>query len=430
MRSALPLLMLLGSAIVPALAMTHARARAQHGRAQQNSSDSYLALVGGTIYPSATDSPIRNGVVLIHAGKIVAVGSQSVLKGVSNVERIDCSGMTVTAGFWNSHVHFFERKWANAAEIPAAELARQLEDFTTRWGFTSVFDLSSLWENTRRLRDRINSGEVAGPRILSTGEALVAKGTLPPEIVMTLAGGMKVPLPEIATPEEATAATRKLLAEGVDAIKIHNGRTQMPPPPAPAFNEEALRAAVAEAHGAGKLAFVHPNTSAEILAAVRAGVDVIGHTTPFAGPWNDAVLAAMMEHKVALTPTMTIWKYFMRHDRASTQDKIVETETGQLRAWVKQGGTVLFGTDLGAVDPDPSEEYALMAQSGMSFRQILASLTTAPAERFGAAEKLGRIAPGMSADVVVLQGDPERDLRALTAVRYTLRDGKIVYRAR
>lgn len=422
MRSALPVLMLLSSAIVPVVAMTHARARAL-----QHSSDEYLALVGGTIYPTPTDPPIRNGVVLLRGGKIVAVGNSSVLKGVNNVERIDCSGMTVTAGFWNSHVHFFERKWANAGEIPAAELTRQLEDFTTRWGFTSVFDLSSPWENTRRLRERINCGEVAGPRILSTGEALVAKSTLPPEIVMTLSGAMKVPLPEIATAEEATATTRKLLAQGVDAIKIHNGRTQMPPPAAPAFNEEALRAAVSEAHAAGKPVFVHPNTPAEILAAVRAGVDVVGHTTPFAGPWNDTVLAAMMEHRVALTPTLTIWKYFMRHDRLSRQDKIVETETGQLRAWVKEGGTVLFGTDLGAVDPDPSEEYALMAQSGMTFRQILASLTTAPAERFAQAEKLGRIAPGMAADLVVLQGDPEHDLGALTAVRYTVREGRVIF---
>ncbi|HEU5453459.1 MAG TPA: amidohydrolase family protein [Terriglobales bacterium] len=420
MRGALPLLMLLGSAMLPLAA------RGQGA----NSSDSYLALVGATIYANPSDAPIRNGVVLIHSGKIVALGDSSVLRGITNIERIDCSGMTVTAGFWNSHVHFFERKWANAAEIPAAELTRQLEDFTTRWGFTSVFDLSSLWENTRRIRERIDSGEVAGPRILSTGEALVARGTLPPEIVMTLSGAMKVTLPEISTPEEATSAARKLLAEGVDAIKIHNGRTQMPPPATPAFNEEAVRAAVLEAHAAGKPAFVHPNTPAEILAAVRAGVDVVGHTTPFAGPWNDALLAAVREHKVALTPTLTIWKYFMRHDRQSTQHKIVETETEQLRAWVKQGGTVLFGTDLGAVDPDPSEEYALMAQSGMTFRQILASLTTAPAERFGAAEKLGRIAPGMIADVVVVQGDPEQDLRALTAVRYTVRAGQIIYRAR
>lgn len=69
-----------------------------------------------------------------------------------------------------------------------------------------------------------------------------------------------------------------------------------------------------------------------------------------------------------------------------------------------------------------------MAAAGMSFRQILASLTTAPAERFGESRRLGRIAQGFEADLAVLKEDPSRDLRALTSVKYTLRGGKIIYR--
>jgi len=101
-----------------------------------------------------------------------------------------------------------------------------------------------------------------------------------------------------------------------------------------------------------------------------------------------------------------------------------------LRAWIAEEGEVLFGTDLGAVDPDPSEEYALMSQAGMTFSQILASLTTVPAEKLGAASELGRVAKGFKADLVLLQDDPAKDLRALTAVQYTLRDGKIIYSGR
>jgi len=99
-------------------------------------------------------------------------------------------------------------------------------------------------------------------------------------------------------------------------------------------------------------------------------------------------------------------------------------------AWVDAGGKVLVGNDLGAVDYEPAEEYTLMAEAGMSVRQILASLTTAPAERFGAASHLGRIAPGLTADLVVIRGDPVRDIHALAAVEYTLRDGTIIYRRR
>src|SRR5580704_8086268 len=121
-----------------------------------------LALVGGAIYVSPTAEPIPNGVVLIRGGKISAVGSRAAVQVPATFQSLDCSGRTITAGFWNSHVHFFERKWTNAAAIPAAELARQLQDMFTRYGFTSVFDTASPWENTKRIRERVDSDEVSG----------------------------------------------------------------------------------------------------------------------------------------------------------------------------------------------------------------------------------------------------------------------------
>jgi len=410
--------MLLHSAIL--LALTGGTAFGQH----LDSSNEYLALVGGTIYASPTDEPIRDGVVLIQGGKIAAVGSRAQVKIPRTAQTLDCSGLTITAGFWNSHVHFFERKWANAATIPAPELGRQLQDMLTRYGFTSVFDLGSMWENTRRLRDRIESGEVPGPRIRSTGEALIPPGALPSDTVIAMMGLMKFPAPEIADAAQAGAAAGKNLDAGVDGIKLFASS-----PRSPALPESAIQAAVAEAHRAGKPVFVHVNTGADVLTAVRGGVDIIAHTTPSSGPWDETILEAMKERRVALTPTLTLWRYYARHDRVSAQDQIVNTEVGQLRAWLAKGGEVLFGTDLGAVEYDPSEEYALMSEAGMNFRQILTSLTTAPAERFGESKQLGRIAAGMQADLVVLKGDPAASLRALTAVQYTLRAGKIIYRA-
>ena len=70
-----------------------------------------------------------------------------------------------------------------------------------------------------------------------------------------------------------------------------------------------------------------------------------------------------------------------------------------------------------------------MTQAGMTFRQVLRSLTTAPAERFGMSKQTGRIAPGLAADMAVLRNDPSTDVRALTTVQYTLRSGKVIYRA-
>jgi hypothetical protein len=75
------------------------------------------------------------------------------------------------------------------------------------------------------------------------------------------------------------------------------------------------------------------------------------------------------------------------------------------------------------------EEYELMAQAGMDVRQILASLTTAPAERFGDSRRVGRIAQGFAADLVVLDKDPSENVRAFAAVRYAIRDGKVIYQS-
>ena len=71
-----------------------------------------------------------------------------------------------------------------------------------------------------------------------------------------------------------------------------------------------------------------------------------------------------------------------------------------------------------------------MARAGLSYRQILAALTTNPAQRFGFARRSGRVAKGMEADLVVLDGDPAKDLTALSRVRYTIRGGRVIYAAR
>ncbi len=393
---------------------------------QPGDSNSQLALVGGTIYPNPRQQPIRDGVVLIQDGKIAAVGSKAILQTAQSVQVIDCSGLTITAGFWNSHAHFFERKWADAGTIPARELDRQLQDMLTRYGFTAVFDVGSNWENTRRLRARIDSGEVNGPRIRSTGEALVAAGAVPSDAVIRALGYVTSTSFAITSAAQATSASRKLLDAGVDGIKVH---LQPPPPPNAPLGDSSIQAAVNEAHRVGKVVFVHPNSGANVRAAVQAGVDVIAHTTPSSGPWDETTLAAMKNGRVALTPTLTVWKSLLRHDRLSAQEQSVSASVAQLQAWVAAGGTVLFGNDLGAVEYDPTEEYTLMSEAGMSFRQILASLTSAPADRFGASTQLGRIVPGFIADLAILRGNPSQDIRAFATVQYTLRDGKIIYQA-
>jgi imidazolonepropionase-like amidohydrolase len=416
MNRAILIVIVIGSAIATVMSLAFSE--------QALRSNDSLALVGGTIYVNPTDAPVRNGVVLITNGKIAAIGVRGQVKLAQGTTILDCTGHTITAGFWNSHVHFMERKWSEAASIPTSELGLQLQDMLTRYGFTAAFDLSSPWENTRIIRDRIASGEVPGPRIFSTGLGMLpANSVLPPDAIASFMGWSNPKAPEISDAGQASAAAKKLLDSGVDGIKLF-----VSVPPRASLSQGSIEAAAREAHRAGKPVFVHPNTGADVLTALRAGVDIIAHTTPRSGPWDDMLLTAARQHQAALIPTLWIWKWYARHDRRSVQDEIVGSELGQLRSWIANGGTVLFGTDLGATDPDPAEEYRLMAQAGMSFQQILASLTTAPAQRFGTKE-LGRIAVGFDADLVVLKSDPAQNIQALTAVAYTLRDGKIVYKA-
>ena len=178
-----------------------------------------------------------------------------------------------------SHVHFFERKWADTRMMTAADLTVELEAAFSHYGFTSVFDVSSDWQNTRRLRDRIESGEVSGPKIYSTGAALVPRSAQPSDTVMRLMGIMPTPLVEVVDAEEATAAAEKLLDLGVDGIKLFASASRGPP-----LGDAVISAVARVAHSRHKLLFVHPNSGADVLAAMRSGADIIAHTTPCLRP--------------------------------------------------------------------------------------------------------------------------------------------------
>ena len=335
-----------------------------------------------------------NGSVLVDGERIVRTGDIATFDVPDGTATIDCTGATIVPGFWNAHVHFFERKWADADAMKADELSAQLGAFV-RYGFTNVFDLSSSLANTQALRDRIARGEVMGPNIRSTGEGIVAPGAVPPPDVLRVMGIMNVPLPEAGDVQSARRAVAHLLESGADAIKVFlssNSGTIV-------IDADVLQTIADETHRAGKKLFVHPNTPEDVKLALRAGADVLAHTTP-RGAWDDEILRAARDGQTALIPTLALWRHVMRHDRFFMQGEIVANAVTQLRAWHEAGGIVLFGTDYGAVDADPNPEYTLMRAAGMSDDAILASMTSTPADFFG--EPSGRIAEGLIADLVVV----------------------------
>jgi imidazolonepropionase-like amidohydrolase len=380
-------------------------------------------LQGGNIHVDPWTAPIEDGVLVIEKGRITGLGRRDGIEYPSELPVIDCSGLNIAAGFWNSHVHFTELKWENAAEQPTAQLDAQLQDALTRHGFTTVFDLSSDWVNTSALRARIESGEVPGPRIRSVGEGMIPEGAAPAEGILEQMGWMDTALPEVKNPRQAAEHSQNLVAKGVDGIKLFaSGQGGQ------VMAEGAIEVAVEVAHRKRLPVFVHPNSNVEISAAVGAGVDVLVHTTPQSGAWDEALLREMITAEIALTPTLTLWPQVLRGVAPAERAATIAMALEQLGSFHRAGGTVLFGTDLGAVHIEPVEEYVLMAGAGLGFADILASLTTTPAQRFDADHELGRIAPGHQADLVIFGGNPERDIRVLADVRYTIRAGEIIYR--
>jgi imidazolonepropionase-like amidohydrolase len=330
----------------------------------------------------------------------------------------------VSAGFWNNHVHFTGPQWQSAASAPTDQLARDLQAMITSRGIVRVFDTGSYLPDTLALRRRIESGEIPGPAILTTGPGFAPVGGSPYYI-------RPARLPELSGADEAGPLVERVLDEGADAVKLFTGSFASPTNIV-VMPVEVVRAAVEAAHRRGKLVFAHPSNSPGARAAVEGGVDILAHTFPSDGdrPWDRSLPGRMRELGMSLIPTLKLWPYELK--KAGLPAPIIERVLGngeaQVRAFVAVGGQVLFGTDLGYMtDYDPTDEYVYLERAGLGYPAILATLTTAPAQRFGLGARTGRLVPGLDADIAVVEGQPESDIRALAQVRYTIRAGRVIY---
>lgn len=385
-----------------------------------------LAVVGARVYPSPGTPPIEHGVVLIKNGKIVAVGDQQRVKVPANLRVIDGKGLVLLAGFWNSHVHFMSPVWEHADSLPAAQLTAQLTEMLTSHGFTHAFDLATLnFRNLRALRDRVRSGEVDGPAILSAGEPFVPPNGSPFYV-------RPIKLPEISTPEDAVAYVKKQLDAGADAIKIWSA-SPIGDNKIVAMPIDIIKAAATTAHQYHKPVFAHPTSDTGMRVAVAGGADILAHVSPDGYvAWKQADVDMLRQHHVAVIPTLKLYKWELEREKVPNPEehKLVKTAIEQIGVFAKGGGEILFGTDVGYIsDFSTEDEFRFLGAAGLTFDQILTSLTTAPAKRFGRAEQSGRIAKGLDADLVLLKADPHADVRNFAAIAYTIRKGKVIYDA-
>jgi imidazolonepropionase-like amidohydrolase len=331
---------------------------------------------------------------------------------------LDCTGFFITAGFQNSHAHFTEDKWAGAASQPATSLTTEFRAMLTRYGVTTVVDTGSDPSNTIALRRRIESGEVAGPRVLTAGPPLYPPDAVPYYVRESVPAHILKLLPQPRTPEEAAGIIRQSVEAGTDVVKLFTGswvaRGQVVTMPL----DVATRAA-AEAHRLGRLVFTHPSNVAGLEVALAAKVDILAHAVEDTDGLTPEHLRRMAQQQMSLVPTLKLF---------GGSTKIVRAILVEVRDYARNGGQILFGTDVGYLtDYDPSDELDAMARAGLSWQEILASLTTNPAARFGESARRGRIVKGLDGDLVVLGSDPASAVRAFADVRHTIRAGRVIY---
>lgn len=388
-----------------------------------------LAIVGARVYPAPDVAPLDDATVVIRDGRIAAVGARDRVAVPAGMRVVDGLGKRVAAGFWNSHVHLIKPPFLASDAQPASALDDALRDRFTRWGFTTVFDIASLPGDARALRARIARGEVVGPQVLTVDMPFFPEhGT--PIYVRELWQQTKAPSAEVATAAQARSRAAAQIAAGADGVKLFTGAIIGGPGGVLPMSKEIATATVVEAHAHGKLAFAHPTDRAGLEVAVDSGVDVLAHAAPDAGAWSPAFVARLKAADVAFVPTLTLFDSELR--REGVPEPVLERFVGaakqQLGAMAQGGGQVLFGTDAGYIEVyDTHLEFQLMAAAGMDWRQILASLTTAPAQRFGQATVRGRVQEGFAGDLVVLGSDPETSADAYADVRMTVRDGRVIY---
>lgn len=379
-----------------------------------------LAIHDALVYLSPDAPPLAHTDILIRNGTIAAVGAHLSLP--ADAELIPCNRCTVTAGFWNAHIHLTEHKWLLSAYKPASTLNTQLADMLTSRGFTTVVDLGSNPFDTIALRRRIETGGLRGPYIYTAGAAQYPPHGLPFYLRETLPKLVQRLSPQPDSPAEATSAETKNIERGADLLKLFTGsyveRGHVLPMPL-----ENATAAVQVAHAHGQLAFAHPSDYAGVRIARDAGVDVLAHAADSIQGITPVLLQTLIDRHMAMIPTLKMFDTTVTHNLDYLLP--IYAEVDQFHTL---GGQLLFGTDVGYMtDYSTTGEFTALERSGLTPRDILRMLTVAPATRFGVQLQKGTIAPGQLADLVVLGSDPATNVRAFADVRTTVRSGRILY---
>jgi imidazolonepropionase-like amidohydrolase len=375
-------------------------------------------------------------VVLVKGNKIEAAGNMT-FKLPANTRVLDLPGTTLLPGLIEGHSHLFlhpynEVSWNDQVlkESRAERVARAVNHAkaTLLAGFTTVRDLGtegSAYDDAG-LKKAIEKGIIPGPRMIIATKAIVAKGTYGPAF-----GNPDVEFhqgaAEVAGTEELIREVHDQISKGADLIKIYGDyRWGRDGEAAPTFSTEDLSKAVAIAKNGGREVVVHAATPEGMRRAALSGVSTIEH----GDGGTEEVFRLMKEKGVALCPTLAAGdataQYAGWRKGVDPEPTRLAAKRKSFAAALKSGVTICMGGDVGVyTHGDNAREMELMVDYGMKPLDVLKSATSVNADVFGYASTVGRIKPGLLADLVAVRGDPSVNIAAVRAVRLVMKGGTI-----
>ncbi|MCY0940187.1 MULTISPECIES: amidohydrolase family protein [Streptomyces] len=375
------------------------------------------------------DADVTDGAVLVRDGIITAVGPRADIEAQagSGEPRQDFPDSTLLPGLIDAHVHLVFDAGADpvatmqeASDEDLLEGMRKRADQLLATGVTTARDLGDRGGLALRLAQEIAAGSATGPRIIGAGAPVT-----PPGGHCWFLGG------EVSNADEARALVRRNTADGAKVVKVMAGGGGLTKGGAPSwksqFGAEELTVVVEEAHRAGLKVAAHAHGTDAITDAVAAGVDTIEHCTWMTEDGFDLredVLAQIVEKGIYVCPAVSPhWRMlprFFGEEKAAAMFALVQR-------MAESGARLIAGTDAGVQRAGFDGIVGALGfyeHLGISRDRILAMATIEAASALGVGDQTGRIAPGYSADLLLVDGNPLEDLSALSAVRAVFTNGR------